>query len=76
MAIFELLPTGTTGTNNWTCSTGSDFVDIVDEDGGERENHDYLNEADAEESNAMEEFEEMLRSIDPSDIDEEGEVPF
>ena len=32
MAIDILLPTGTTGTNNWTCSTGSDFVDIVDED--------------------------------------------
>jgi hypothetical protein len=32
MATFDLLPTGTTGTNNWTCSTGSDFVDIVDED--------------------------------------------
>ena len=32
MAIITLLPTGTTGTNNWTCSTGSDFVDLVDED--------------------------------------------
>ena len=32
MAVFNLLPTGTTGTNNWTCSTGSDFVDLVDED--------------------------------------------
>ena len=32
MATFTLLPDGTTGTNNWTCSTGSDFVDLVDED--------------------------------------------
>lgn len=32
MAQFTLLPDGTTGTNNWECSTGSDFVDLVDED--------------------------------------------
>ena len=32
MATFTLLADGTTGTNNWTCSTGSDFVDLVDED--------------------------------------------
>jgi len=32
MAQFTLLPDGTTGTNNWQCSTGSDFVDLVDED--------------------------------------------
>ena len=32
MANFILLPDGTTGTNNWSCSTGSDFVDLVDED--------------------------------------------
>jgi len=32
MATFILLPDGTTGTNNWSCSTGSDFVDLVDED--------------------------------------------
>ena len=32
MAQFFLLPDGTAGTNNWTCSTGSDFVDLVDED--------------------------------------------
>ena len=32
MAEFILLPDGTTGTNNWQCSTGSDFVDLVDED--------------------------------------------
>ena len=32
MANFTLLPTGVTGTNNWACSTGSDFVDLVDED--------------------------------------------
>ena len=32
MATFYLVPDGTTGTNNWTCSTGSDFVDLVDED--------------------------------------------
>lgn len=32
MANFTLLPDGTTGTNNWSCSTGSDFVDLVDED--------------------------------------------
>ena len=30
MAQFTLLPDGTTGTNNWECSTGSDFVDLVD----------------------------------------------
>ena len=32
MPNFILLPDNTTGTNNWTCSTGSDFVDLVDED--------------------------------------------
>ena len=32
MATFTLIPDGTTGTNNWQCSTGSDFVDLVDED--------------------------------------------
>ena len=32
MATFTLLPDGITGTNNWQCSTGSDFVDLVDED--------------------------------------------
>ena len=32
MAVITLLPTGVTGTNNWACSTGSDFVDLVDED--------------------------------------------
>ena len=32
MPVFNLLPNDTTGTNNWTCSTGSDFVDLVDED--------------------------------------------
>ena len=32
MANFTSLPDGTTGTNNWSCSTGSDFVDLVDED--------------------------------------------
>ena len=32
MASFILLPDGTTGTNHWQCSTGSDFVDLVDED--------------------------------------------
>ena len=32
MATFTLVPDGTTGINNWECSTGSDFVDLVDED--------------------------------------------
>ena len=32
MPYFNLVPDGTTGTNNWACSTGSDFVDLVDED--------------------------------------------
>ena len=32
MATFYLVPDDTTGTNNWSCSTGSDFVDLVDED--------------------------------------------
>ena len=32
MAIFILLPNGVTGTNNWSTSTGSDYVDLVDED--------------------------------------------
>ena len=32
MANFFLLPDHTTGTNDWLCSTGSDFVDLVDED--------------------------------------------
>ena len=32
MATFYLVPDNTTGTNEWTCSTGSDFVDLVDED--------------------------------------------
>ena len=32
MATFTLLPTHTTGTNQWSASTGTDFVDIVDED--------------------------------------------
>ena len=32
MATFYLLPDGVTGTNNWTCSVGSDFVTLVDED--------------------------------------------
>ena len=32
MATFSLLPTGVTGTNNWSASTGIDFVDLVDED--------------------------------------------
>ena len=32
MALFILVPDNTTGTNNWSCSTGSDFVDLVDED--------------------------------------------
>ena len=32
MATFYLLPDAVTGTNNWSCSTGSDFVDLVDED--------------------------------------------
>ena len=32
MATFSLLPTGVTGTNNWSVSTGIDFIDLVDED--------------------------------------------
>ena len=32
MATFILLPDGVTGTNNWSTSTGSDYVDLVDED--------------------------------------------
>ena len=34
MATFYLLPQGIPAgtTNNWLCSTGSDFVDLVDED--------------------------------------------
>ena len=32
MPNLLMLPDGTYGTNNWQCSTGSDFVDIVDED--------------------------------------------
>ena len=32
MAEVTLLPDGTTAFNNWQCSTGSDFVDLVDED--------------------------------------------
>jgi hypothetical protein len=32
MPSILILPNGTYGTNNWQCSTGSDFVDIVDED--------------------------------------------
>ena len=32
MATFLMIPGAQTGTNNWLASTGTDFVDIVDED--------------------------------------------
>ena len=32
MATFTLLPDAQVGTNQWAASTGTDFVDIVDED--------------------------------------------
>ena len=32
MASFSLLPDAQSGTNQWAASTGTDFVDIVDED--------------------------------------------
>ena len=32
MATFTLLPDAQSGTNQWSASTGTDFVDIVDED--------------------------------------------